>query len=319
MRERPQIRRKISSIVLFAAILLSCYGQRCSAQNTGQTEAVATQVTVNELPLPEVPSALTAPEERAEYVIGHFWDGMDFADTLRSRDRRFMEQNFVNYLSLFPHAKQKTLRPHVESLLKNVAADSIAFNLVNDLAEEYLGDPYSPMHNWEYYIIFLEEALRQPGLPESDRMRFAYNLETATKNRPGTVAANFSYKDRDGNRRTLRRTHGKKLLLLFYDPACAHCLMTINSLRENALLHRMISRKELAVLAVCTGEDSKLWDKTKASMPEEWIVAIDESRVVENELYSLPSMPVVYLLDSRKRVILKEATLEQLETWLSEQ
>ena len=54
---------------------------------------------------------LTASEERAEYIISRFWDGMDFADTLRSRDRQFMEQNFVNFLSLFPHARQEARLP----------------------------------------------------------------------------------------------------------------------------------------------------------------------------------------------------------------
>lgn len=318
MRERPQIRRKILSICLFAAIFLPFSGQRCSAQNTGQTSADIKQGKVNELALPKVPSALTKPEERAEYIIGHFWDGMDFADTLRSRDRRFMEQNFVNFLSLFPHARQKALRPYIKGLLKRAAADSLASNIVNDLAEEYLADPYSPMRNEKYYIIFLEEALQLPGLPEYDRIRFTRNLKTAKKNRPGTVATNFSYTNRDGNQRTLRRTHGKWLLLLFYDPACSHCQMTMSALRENALLSQMVSGKEMTVLAVYADGDRKLWDKSKVSVPQEWIAAIDESGIVENELYFLPSMPVIYLLNSRKRVILKEATLEQLVSWLSE-
>ena len=56
-----------------------------------------------ELPLPAIPDSLRTPRKRAAYLLAHFWDSMSFADTLRSRNPGFMEQNLVNYLSLFPH------------------------------------------------------------------------------------------------------------------------------------------------------------------------------------------------------------------------
>lgn len=298
--------------VLLSAILLLA----CSCRSNGQGQA--SSHSFKELPLPEVPAALTDPEERAEYVLGHFWDGMDFGDTLRSRDRQFMEQNFVNFLSLFPHVRREVLSPQIGRLLKRAAADSEAFDLVNDIAERYLDDPNSPMRCEEYYIIFLEELLRLPGLSEYDRVRPAYRLETAKKNRPGTLATDFSYTDRDGNRQTLHGTREKRLLLLFYDPACAHCSEILDVLHENPILAGLVSQKELTVLAVYTEGDRKLWHETKETMPQEWIVAIDDSRIVERELYSLPAMPVIYLLDAGKRVILKDASLEQLGAWLSE-
>lgn len=322
MRERPQMMRKGLSFGLWAAIAavccFSCNGQGRTTRNTEQATADTLQGMVYELPLPEVPSALTAPEERAEYIISRFWDGMDFADTLRSRSRLFMEQNFVNFLSLFPHAKQEALPPHIGKLLKRAAADSVTLRIVNDLAEHYLDNPNSPMRFEEYYILFLEEYLRLPGLSEYDRIRPAYRLETAKKNRPGTVATDFSYTGRNGNRQTLHGTRGKRLLLLFYDPACSHCSEILDALHENPLLAELISSKELTVLAVYTEGDRKLWDETKESMPQEWIVTIDDSRIVERELYALPAMPVIYLLDAGKRVILKDAPLERLEAWLSE-
>src|SRR5699024_5958564 len=129
------------------------------------------------------------------YVLEHFWDGMDFRYTLRSRDRLFMEQCFVNFLSLFPHALPQSLPSPVGRLLQRAAVDSVAFRLVNSLAEHYLDDPNSPMRNEEHYILFLEALLSLPGLPEAERIRPAYRLETTRKNRPGTIAADFAYTD----------------------------------------------------------------------------------------------------------------------------
>lgn len=313
--------RQWTYIVALGGTLLFCTctskGRPTSTTHT-VVDSCEDSVTLKELRLPDVPPSLTVPEERAAYLIAHFWDGMDFGDTLRCRDRAFMEQNFVNYLSLFPHARPEDLPQHIAQLLERAAADSICLDLLNDLAEHYLDEPNSPMRNEEYYILFLEGLLRLPALPETERIRPAYRLEMARKNRPGTTAADFAYTDRHSNRRTLYATRGKRLLLLFYDPACSHCSQILDGLRGSAVIAGLIANRELAVLAVYTEGDRRLWDETKASLPREWSVAIDESRIVERELYTLPAMPVIYLLDGQKTVLLKDPTPAELETYLTD-
>lgn len=69
-----------------------------------------------------------------------------------------------------------------------------------------MDDPNSPMRNEEHYILFLEALLSLPGLPEAERIRPAYRLETTRKNRPGTIAADFAYTDHRGKRQTLHGT-----------------------------------------------------------------------------------------------------------------
>ena len=277
----------------------SFHGRQRATHGGDNSSADTLQGSPRELPLPEVPALLTAPEERAAYVLEHFWDGMDFRDTLRSRDRLFMEQCFVNFLSLFPHALPQSLPSPVGRLLQRAAVDSVAFRLVNSLAEHYLDDPNSPMRNEEHYILFLEALLSLPGLPEAERIRPAYRLETTRKNRPGTIAADFAYTDHRGKRQTLHGTPAPRLL------------------QESPALTRLIAAGELAVLAAYTEGDRRLWDETKAALPQEWTVGIDNSRIVERELYSLPAMPVIYLLDKDKRVLLKDSSPAGLEAFLS--
>ena len=73
-----------------------------------------------------------------------------------------------------------------------------------------------PMRNEDYFIIFLEEWLRLPGLSEYDRMRPAYLLKSARKNRPGMKAADFTYTDNDGKKRTLHATRGGNIFCSFF-------------------------------------------------------------------------------------------------------
>lgn len=316
---KMKLHRVILSVASALLLLSGCRngGQR-DVQDKPAAETAAGEIPPDELPLPEVPPSLTAPEDRAAYIIAHFWDELDFSDTLRSRDRAFIEQNFVNYISLFPHAGPEALPAHIDRLLERAAADSQCLDLVNDLAEHYLDDPNSPMRDEEYYILFLEGLLRLPGLSETERIRPAYRLQTAKKNRPGTTAADFTYTDRGGGRRTLHATRGKRLMLLFYDPACSHCSQILDGLRGSAVIAGLIANRELSVLAVYTEGDRRLWDDTKASLPQEWTVAIDESRIVERELYALPALPVIYLLDGQKTVLLKDPTPAELETYLTD-
>ncbi len=271
-----------------------------------------------ELPLPEMPEGMTEPKERAAYILQHFWDKMDFADTLCSHNESFMEVNFVNYLSIFPHADEQVLAPAIDILLRCVATDSVALSIITDLAEKYLSDPGSPMRSEDYYIIFLEELVNMPNIPKVSLIRPAKQLETARKNRPGDVAADFSYMSREGERRTLHSTEGNMLLLIFYDPACPHCEDILDEVNGSYFLKDLIANNTISVLAVYTEGDRALWDETKDGMPQTWTVGIDESGIVENSIYDLPAMPVMYLLDNAKKVLLKDPTKNEVEMYLSE-
>lgn len=303
-------------LLIVALAVWGCSTRRKAKQNDGERLRAASARIVasgmRELPLPEVPSALTAPEERTAYILERFWDGMDFRDTLRSHKHDFMEQNLVNFLSLFPHARQESLSSPIGKLLKHAVADSVAFNLVCDLAERYLNDPNSPMRNEGYYIMFLEEMLRLPALAEHHRIRFTHQLTTAKKNRPGMVAADFAYILREGGRRTLHSTRARRLLLLFYDPECEHCTDILRQMYENELIGNLIAAQKLSVLAIYAEGNRDVWDATKSSMPQEWSVGMDDDGILEHELYSLPAMPVAYLLDENKKVLLKDPPMALL-------
>jgi len=302
------------AVVILAVALCFCSCRSGEKQSEGAATAEADVDSVAELPLPEVPPALTAPVERADYVMAHFWDAMDFSDSLRSHNRKFMEPNLVNFMSLLPHGSEQGRSQGVSALLGKAISDSVAFSLVTDIMERYLDDPNSPMRDENHYIVYLQELLRLSGLPEHDQTRNAYKLENAQKNRPGTTATDFAYIDRDGRRSTLHHTAaGRQLLLLFYDPECGHCTEILRQVNESAVISNSINQKTLTVLAVYTEGKRQLWNETKASMPQQWTVGYDIDSIVDHELYTLPAMPVMYLLDRNKRVLLKDAFLPEIE------
>ena len=89
--------------------------------------------------MPEVPSSLTKPAERADYLLTRFWDGIDFSGKDSCvRDTAFMEQSFVDFLSVMPHASSDSVRDMaVGNMLSRAASDSLR-------SEEHTSELQSP-------------------------------------------------------------------------------------------------------------------------------------------------------------------------------
>ncbi len=270
-----------------------------------------------ELPMPEIPSTIATSEGRADYVMTHFWDALDVADTERSHNPDFIEINFVNYIYLFSYVNEDLLPKYIDILLSKVSADEITLKLVIDYADKYLAQADSPMRDETFNILFLEGELRLKGLSLADRARISHRLEIAMKNCPGSEATDFAYTTRTGESGTLYNTRGELMLLIFYDPDCPHCKDVLEFLDSSNVINSAVASGILKVVAIYTEGNRELWNQTKASMPRSWLVGIDESEIVDSVLYDLPAMPVLYLLDSDKVVLLKDPVPEYLEYYLS--
>ena len=271
-----------------------------------------------ELPLPTVPSTLTDPAARAGYIAAHFWDGLNFADTLRSHSRDFMEQNFANYVSVLRLANLEEMRPAVASLVRCAEADSAACELLGDVADKYLYDPNSPMLSEPLYELFLAPLLESPCIDVTKKLRLTEQRASIALNRPGTLAADFTYEGRDGSRLTLRRTpSAPRMLLVFFDPDCEHCAEIMKAYAQEPLLARLIADGRLTLLAVYADGDRSLWQKALAEMPQAWQLGFDLTGVQEQGLYNLRAMPSIYVLDADKRVLLKDVQPEAALDFLS--
>lgn len=278
--------------------------------------AAAASPEVDELPLPEVPATLRTPAERADFIVGHFWDAMDFRDTLRARNADFIEQTFVNYVSIFPYAGDEARRSSVQALLKAAEADREACMLLLETAEKYLYDPNSPMLDENFYTYFLETVQDTPLLDRYEKMRYVHQLKDVRKNRAGMSAADFGYVTREGAAATLHATAvSGSLVLLFYDPECEHCREIVGALHTDPVLSPRVTSGEVKVLAVYAGGEESLWRSTLDAMPAEWTVAMSKE-LDGDERYVLRAMPTLYLLDREKRVVLKDVRPEILIDWL---
>lgn len=302
--------------LLSAAVALSCIPVAASSMPAGvqvifsyNTSILQVNDTLDayaELPLPAVPADMREPRERASFIMAHFWDAMDFNDTVRSRDDGFMEQNLVNFMSLMPHAGKTGTAQATARLLQRAAADTITLSIIIDTAGKYLYSPDSPLRDEDSYIVFLETLTSLSCIPSILLMRPAIQLEEVRKNSRGSVAADFAYFDKNGDVQTLHGTAAPKMLLMFYDPDCDSCNETIEQLRNDEYISSEVSSGRLTILAVSLSDDRAGWETSLSSMPSNWLSGIAHDDIVGCGRYVLQQLPALYLLDADKTVKIKE-------------
>lgn len=241
----------------------------------------------------------------------------DYRDTAFVHHPERLEQAFADYIVQLKELPVDAASSSIKETMRQAAADSVMFVRLSDLFEAYLYDPESPMRDESLFIAVLEAVLEVPVLDEASKVRPAYLLELAMKNRVGEPAADFTYTLAGGKKRTLYQTEADRLLLFFHDPDCHTCRETMVQLYALAVVKLWVTERNLIVLTVYPDEDLEAWKRHLPEMPADWIHAYDAALVLKNEeLYDLKSFPSLYLLDKDKRVLLKDATVGQVESAL---
>lgn len=297
-------------ILIMLTAITGCKGQAApSVSMQDETHPYTFQMTT-------IPSTILVPEERAAYLVAHYWDHFDFADTTFMQKETIIEQAFVDYIDVFPYTTQPVVSASIRSMLKKSEQQLMMFDWFAGLYEKYLYDPNSPMRNDEYYIPFLETLIDSP-MP-GNKARYKLLLGLAAKNRVGNPAADFSYTTAKGLSGSLYSLRSTYTLIFFYNPDCRTCRDISTQLQSSPAVSSLTSSGRLTILAIYTDNDTATWRRYLPQMPATWIVAHDhEQRINSDELYDLKAIPSIYLLDETKKVLLKDATFEILEQYLS--
>lgn len=264
-----------------------------------------------QFPFPEIPTMLTQPDERKAYLMAHYWDNFNFADTALVNDRNVAEQGAADYLAILADGtlSGERIKGSLDSFCKGLEVQEHARKVFLQMMEDYLYNPNSPYHNEALYALFLERMLKSKYVDEARKSSLKFSLDLISRNCPGKVATDFMYFLPDGSKRSLAQTRAKnnRLLLVFYDPECPSCHETMQEMVADGLLAEAVKAGKLTVLAVYTEGNQEVWKRTLGDLPQGWTVGSDHETVKQGALYDLKAMPSLYLLDGSKEVLLKDA------------
>lgn len=238
--------------------------------------------------------------------IVSFCSAIDYADTASLHQEKIMAKHMTDIVKMMMGSDSTATSRALDIFFKGLGGDGESLRSAAKLANLYLSNPASPVRNETLYIRFLESLLNAPDIPEDVIERANEKMRKTKLNMPGTIATDFRYIDREGNQGNLHSLKAEQTMLVFYDPECPHCPEILKNIENDPKVNTAIDAGALKVIAVYAEGKRDVWEKTKAELPFSWSVAYDLTGVLDNELYDLPAMPIVYLLDAEKRVLFKD-------------
>lgn len=295
-------------VILVTLFMLSCAGGGNKGEQTNSTF---------DLDIPKPPATLQNDMAKYEYVAYHFWDNFDFADTSYLRRVNRLEQMYATYLSILAPLPSDISYGAMRQMYAKADADSLMFAYFRDLAETYLYDPNSPMRNENLYIPVLESVIDSPNVDSLMKLRPKFILNMALKNRVGDKATDFDFYTIKGQSSSLYKVSSPVTLILFNNPGCEACAEIIAHIKNSEFFNFLIDNNNFQVLALYPDEDIDAWRKYASTIPSEWINAYDMKQELRSKnLYDLKAIPTLYLLDGENKVLMKDAEIQQIESFL---
>lgn len=263
--------------------------------------------------LPNIPEQITSPNQRANYLSLHYWDNLDMAN-IAVVESEATQLAFANFVSILPYAEQRS-EAFVELWAKSYPHRDAFYHMLS-LTELYLYDVSSPQRNEEYYIEALEAIATLSTISQEDKRAATSQLELLKRNRIGEVAADFLFVDKQGAEHSLSTYKTDYILLLFVSADCEDCKRLKRDIDANTRLWMMLRRGTLTVVAITITEDEAAWQAT--TVPDRWIEGWDKAQLLEStQLYDLTTKPRLYLLNKEHKVLLKNTTPTQVDTYIS--
>lgn len=300
---------------LFLILCTACGSRKASDNQTEDIKSDSTKI----FALPVIPALLNTPESRADYLVRHYWENVDFADTTYLDHREVMEQAWVDYIDIMKLVPEETAISAIKQMYKDAGKKKKVFFFFTDLAEKYLYDPNSPMRNEELYIPVLDAMLESKVLNDTEKILPKGRRELAEQNRLGRQAEDFTYTLVSGKSGTLYGVKADYTLLFINNPGCHACEEGIKELKQAPAINKELEAGNLKILSVYPDEDKEEWERHLSDFPKEWINGYDKKLMIkEKNLYDLKAIPTLYLLDKNKKVLLKDAVVGQIEQYLQQ-
>lgn len=276
----------MNRLVIFA-LFLSLSLAACGPKKAATTQQQSDQQK-RKFEVPPIPVMIESEQQKADFLMTHYWDNYDFKDTSLCSDKDYSEQAFADFVNILSRVDEPLAEKGVASLMEKASVEPYVYKNFMELSEKYLYDPNSPMRNENIYIVVLKNIVASPHLSQAEKARSSYQLELALKNRIGAKATDFSYTTEQGATKKMYQTKGDPLLLFFFRPDCPSCKETKDYIKGRGI------DKRLEILYVNPDQDLHL-----------------------EKLYDLRASPVLYLLSADKTVLLKDATIDQVEYYIN--
>ena len=126
------------------------------------------------------------------------------------------------------------------------------------------------------------------------------------------VKEDFTFTDLAGKKHSLHGIKADYTLLMFTNPGCENCKETINSLVANSRITQLVKSGAIVVANIYIDLEREKWQELAKEYPSDWLNGYDQDYLIrQNRIYNVRGIPSLYVLDSDKKVLMKDAPVEK--------
>ncbi len=252
--------------------------------------------------------------QKWRYTVDHYFDNIDLRDDRLVRTSFLFQRidYFVNKLTVqHPDSINRGLDYILEKM--DPKGENFKFYLVhflNTFAK-------SNIAGMDAVYVHLVKKYYEKGLATwTDEETMKKILDNANTLEPlliGKIAPNIQMQKQDGTKLSLHDIQSPYTVMFFWDPECGHCKKAAPFMVE---FDKKFKSKGVTIFSICTEftEDvPKCWESIKEKEFTDFINVVDPyHRSKYKTIYDIKSTPQIYILDSKKEILMKKIGAEQL-------
>ena len=250
-----------------------------------------------------------------KYLKQHYWDYFDLSDARLLRTP-LLSTKINQYFDQLVVVQPDSVIAAIDEVIRRARpSEEVVGYLVWHFVSAYQNPKYMGFEKVFIHLVdeyFSKETIiyTTPSVLESLQAR----AEVLRPLQLGNIAPNLLLIDTNNVFRSFREIDSDFVILLFWDYDCSVCKKEIKLLQE---IYKN-SAFDFEVYAISTNGDHDQWKKTVRERNLQWInVNGTLSQTADfHDLYDVHGSPVIYILDSRKRIIAKQIAAGQIIPFL---
>jgi len=266
---------------------------------------------------PKVPAGIE-PKDELKYVLDHFWDDVNFADTTQMYSPGLVNK-VRTFFSLYqraysPDNLEDAMKKGLDKLMSAAASNDVLFQfLLEDIAQWAERTEFD-----EFFTYLTEFYLAQASCTdEKKKVEFKQVVEAYQKTSPGKQVPEIVIPRENKGALVMSEIPTRYILVVFWASWCPHCNDMLPKLEK---LYNSYARKDLDIVAISIDSKKKDWDDAIQKYGYSWINYSElkgwDCSIAHD--YGIRATPTMILIDRKRTVIAKPRNPELLQQKLTE-
>lgn len=248
---------------------------------------------------PVAPDSISTLQGKSDYLMRHFWDGMDFK-TKTTVDQNALNDAFKVYITSMRFADAKEAEKSIDNLLASIARKEALQYQFTRAAEENLYSPRAEFWNDALYLKFLDALLSNKKVKNDRKVRFRHQSTLLRNTLVGAVPPQFEYEAPSGTKCHFS-PDGVVTVIEFGDPDCDECRLSKLKMETDVSFNSLVDRGLVNVLFIDVNPEEG-WQAKLEGFPQKWHCGASDEVA---DLYDLRSTPTFYVIDKEGRIAVK--------------